>query len=267
MAIHGGYLLPGAALLQGDDTGFFETYKGVVETETGKAAAYVKLLPKKALANELVCTVLGQAAGLPVPDGYLVQVSVDDYPDSLFLCSQKLTHTLAYGSVDLDSPSLARKFGADNVAFDTLISDWPRWNEALLFDEWVSNGDRHPGNFLVRSPNDVWLIDHSHAFRGPNWYLMDLVPHSPTRNLIAEHAERVLKLPERKQLLDYADQLTAEYESLALSHIMDESRAAYLLSEPDLSAMQNFLARRLKLLPGFIARRVGIPRFPTMAGA
>ena len=267
MAIQGGYLLPGAALLQGDDTGFFETYKGIVETNTGKSAAYVKLLPKKALANELVCTVLGQAAGLPVPDGYLVQVSIEDYPSSRFLLGQELTHTLAYGSVDLNSPSLARKFSADNVAFDTLLSSWSRWNEALLFDEWVSNGDRHPGNFLIRSPDDVWLIDHSHAFRGPNWYLMDLVPHSPNRNLIAEHAGRFLKLPERKELLDSAEKIKAEYELLTLSRIFDESRAAHLLSEPDISAMKNFLAGRLKLLAGLVARRVGIPRFPTMTEA
>lgn len=267
MAIQGGYLLPGASLLQGNDTGFFETYKGIIETDTGKSAAYVKLLPNKALANELVCTVLGQAAGLPVPDGFLVQVSIDDYPDSLFLLDQKLTHTLAYGSVDLNSPSLARKFSADNVAFDTLISGWSRWNEALLFDEWVSNGDRHPGNFLMRSPDDVWLIDHSHAFRGPNWYLMDLVPHRATRNLIAEHAARLLKLPERKQLLDSADRITAEYELLGLSQILDESRVAHLLSEPDIYAMQNFLVGRLKLLAELVAKHVGIPRFPAMAGA
>ena len=42
-----------------------------IETEGDrKVRAYGKLLPRKALAKELVCTMLGQAEGLPVPDRY-----------------------------------------------------------------------------------------------------------------------------------------------------------------------------------------------------
>jgi hypothetical protein len=268
MTISGGYLLPGATLLRDQDSGFFETYKGIIETDVGKTSAYVKLLSPKALANELVCTVLGKAAGLPVPDGYLVEVSVEDYPNSPFLVGQKLAHTLAYGSAALDAPSLARQFGRDDShAFSSLLTTWSRWKAALLFDEWVSNADRHPGNFLVKGPDDVWLIDHSHAFRGPNWYITDLVPHASTKNLIAEHANRTLKLPERSQLLETADHVAAEYESLDIPGIVAASRAASLLGEGDLQAMQDFLISRVKALPQLVAKHIGIPRFPVLTGA
>lgn len=267
MVIKGGYLLPGAELLRGEESGFFETYKGVIETADGKIRAYVKLLPQKALANELVCAVLGKAAGLPVPEGYLVEVSLDDYRDSPFLTSQKLARAIAFASADLNSPSLARQFGADDEeAFNSLLANWKRWEEALLFDEWVANADRHPGNFLVKGPDDVWLIDHSHAFRGPNWYVMDLVPDARTTNLIAHYAAKTLNLPERRQLLDTMDHLSAEYERLAVSQLVDESRASHFLSDSDVNAMRIFLAERVKALPVLVSKHVGIPRFSAMTG-
>ena len=267
MPINSGYLLPGAELLRDRESGFFETYKGVVETETGKVKAYVKLLHNKALAGELVCTVLGQAAKLPVPNGYLIEVHQEDYPDSLFLKSQRLESTVAFGSEELMAPNLARRFMDDDKgAFDFLLESWIGWQEAMLFDEWIANADRHPGNFIVNGPNDVWLIDHSHAFRGPSWGVYDLNPGVYTENLIARHAERRMSLPERHKLLTKLTKVGADYEQLTVSALVDESRAVHFLSEADMEALRKFLTKRVRQLPKLISKRVGIPMFSAVEG-
>jgi len=263
--INSGYFLPGGELLVGRESGFFETYKGIVETSTGKVQAYVKMLHKRALAGELVCTVLGQAAGLPVPNGYLIEVRQEDYPESSFLKSQGLKSTIAFGSEELNAPSLARRYeGSDEAAFDFLLNTWQRWQEAMLFDEWVANPDRHPGNFLVNGPNDVWLIDHSHAFRGPNWDANDLKAGAYTKNLIATHAGRRMTLPDRHKLLTKLTGIGGDYEKLTVSAIVEESRALHFLSENDLQALRRFLEQRVKELPRLVARHVGIPMFSEM---
>lgn len=265
MPINSGYFLPGGELLVGRESGFFETYKGIVETSTGKVQAYVKMLHKRALAGELVCTVLAQAAGLPVPNGYLIEVRQEDYPESSFLKTQGLKSTIAFGSEELNAPSLSRRYeSSDEAAFDYLFDTWQRWQEAMLFDEWVANSDRHPGNFIVNGPNDVWLIDHSHAFRGPNWDANDLRAVAYTKNLIATHAERRMTLPDRHNLLTKLTKIGVGYQELTVSSIVDESKALYFLSENDLQALRSFLELRVKELPKLVARHVGIPMFSAL---
>ena len=58
MPLGKGFLLPGGTMLQGNESGFFETYKGIIETPNGKVRAYVKLLGPKALANEILSYLL-----------------------------------------------------------------------------------------------------------------------------------------------------------------------------------------------------------------
>lgn len=263
MSVNSGYLLPGAELLRGKASGFFETYKGVIETPSGKVSAYVKLLHKKALANELICTVLGRAAGLPIPPGYLVEVKRDDYPDSEYLKAQNLEFTIAYASEDLNSPSLARRFDiSDEEAFNVLLAGWDSWEPALLFDEWVANADRHPGNLLVRTLSDVWLIDHTHAFRGPNWYHSDLKPTSYSKNIIAEHVERTLTLPKRQRLLKTLEHLTVEFKSLTVPDLVQKSCATSFLSVGDIEALSTFLVERVTSLPVLVSKHIGIPKLP-----
>lgn len=258
------YLLPGGTLLNGSDSGFYETYKGVIETPTGKVRAYVKLLGLKALANEVVSTFLGQAVGLPIPHGYLVQVSSKDYPNSQALTSQGLEWTWAYGSSSADAPSLARRYNIgrnanEDPAFEDILPIWKGWPEALVFDEWISNSDRHAGNVLLGADNAVWLIDHTHAFTGPNWHSNDLKPTTPARNRIASHVQRTVSNKEKFRLKKLVSQLGSQYQEVPVADIVDKSIAPALISADDGDALKNFISERIGNLPDLILQQVGMP--------
>ena len=50
-----------------------------------------------------------------------------------------------------------------------LKAHWPEWTSAAAFDELIANADRNTGNLLIGAPDDVWLIDHTHAITGESW--------------------------------------------------------------------------------------------------
>lgn len=264
MTIGTGHLLPGAVLLAGKDSGFFETYRGIIETPTGKVHAYVKLLGKRALVNELLSMLLGRASGLPIPEGFLVTVSTTDYPNSQFLKGQKLESTIAYGSISADAPSLARRFSIENEddedeAFDTLLATWNGWQEAVMFDEWIANSDRHPGNLLVGSKNIIWLIDHSHAFMGPNWHFNDLRPSAYTKNRLAVHVERTMSPTQKYKFKQMLNIQVSTYKTVATQEIINGSRAADFLNSEDVDALTSFISERIEKLPDLLANHIGMP--------
>lgn len=268
MPIGTGYLLAGGARLNGIESGFFETYKGIVETQTGKIKAYVKFLHPKAVANEIICTAVGQAAGLPIPNGFIVKASRSDYPESEYLRNLGQPEAIVYASEDVRGASLARQCGPDDeVAYDVLLANWKRWEEAMLFDEWVANTDRHPGNLIIKSANDVWLIDHSHAFIGANWHRNDLKSASRTKNLIAKHANRTLSSEKRQRLLANIQAITGRYQGVNIPSLIEESRAYRFLDDADGCAVREFLVERVKSLAALIANHVGMPELPQMTGA
>lgn len=264
LSIRTGYLLPGATLLTGPDSGFFETYRGVIETPSGKVQAYVKLLGVKALVNELVSMLLGRASCLPVPEGFLVTVSVDDYPDSSFLVTQGLKSTIAYGSISADAPSLARRYNVGNddeeeEAFTALLAGWDGWQEAAVFDEWIANGDRHSGNLLIGAKSVIWLIDHSHAFKGPNWHFNDLQPSAYTQNQLAAHVERTMSPSQKYQFKKLINNQVLAYKGIKTDEVIDGSKASTFLSGDDVVALTKFINERVDKLPDLLAKHIGLP--------
>ena len=243
------HLLPGATRLSGDETGVNETYRGVVETASEKRLAYVKLLPAKQLVNEIVCSVLGRSIGLPIPEGFLVAVLRDDYPDSPGLLANDLNDALGFGVVSLPHPDLRRRVKAQGVTLiDQFIRSWTGWREAMTFDEWVANCDRNQGNLLVGAEGDVWLIDHGHAFTGPNWTAADLQPGVSVPNQIADNATWQL-----------VQQLAAQYAAVDIETILKLSRCDALLQSPDAIALRDFLRLRTGELLRLIGQRLGLP--------
>jgi hypothetical protein len=254
------HLLPGGTRLVADETGVNETYRGVIETATEKNLAYVKLMPAKQLVNELVCSVLGRSIGLPIPDGFLVAVLRDDYPDSPGMRSAGLTDALGFGVVSLPHPDLRRRIKVQGVAVvDRLIKTWTGWRDAMAFDEWVANGDRNQGNLLVGAEGDVWLIDHSHAFTGPTWAAPDLQPSVSVPNQIADNIIPTLTLPQRVAAWQAVQQLVVQYGAVDIEETLRLSRCDALLEQTDASALHSFLGLRIAELLRLLGQRLGLP--------
>jgi len=256
-------LLPGAALLPEEQKGVNETYRGPIETAAGRTFAYVKLLDVKELINELVSSVLGRTLGLPIPPGYIVLVSRDDYPESEFLLTQGQDKALAFGVQAIGHPDLKRRIRIEGeFVLRELVQTWTGWCDAMTFDEWIANVDRHVGNLLLGAPGEVWLIDHSHAFTGPRWTPGDLQPAVAVENQIAKFVAPRLALPERHRALRRATEISEECKKIDADEALKEGFTAAFAADDELQALRNFIAKRVDELVRLISMRVGLPVLP-----
>lgn len=140
-----GRLLPGAKPV-GD--GINGALRSIVRCPAGNILAITKFLPEREIAVEVICAVLGQALGLPVPDPILV---FDE------------TGTPAFGSLDKGYPSLLHYVKMNGkVAITSKLAQWTDLTPTACFDEWIINHDRHAGNLLFDGES-FFLIDHGLA--------------------------------------------------------------------------------------------------------
>lgn len=136
-----GLILPGGTEV---GEGSNKPKRCMASTHAGEIAVIAKRLPLREISVEIVCAVVGRAAGLPIPEPVLL---VDD---------NKVWH---YGSADTGHPNLAQfVMPTDTSVLDELIK-WPSLLQAACFDELIANPDRNDGNLLYDG-DGFFLIDH-----------------------------------------------------------------------------------------------------------
>ncbi len=156
-----GHLLPGATILK-DGKGVTETYEGTIEVDAERLSAIVKFIQPRELFNEAFGSVLCRIAGMQTPDAFVVRVDKAEYPASPMAQNYPGAHAYAFATRALPMQSLMRRTDLQTPqARATLVREWKEWPSVLTFDEWIRNDDRHCGNFLIGSPGEVLLIDHS----------------------------------------------------------------------------------------------------------
>lgn len=252
-------VLPGAAPLGAGEKGVNETFVGLIETATERHRAYIKVLDSRQLINELICSTLGRAVGLPIPEGFIVRATSTDLPESGIL-AQHQGEALIFGCADVGHPSLKRRLTeSGGEILRELFNSWKQWDSAAIFDEWIANPDRHPGNLLLESPSKVWLIDHSHSLTGHAWTDADLVPDRSVRNQIAEQLFPHLTLPGRMAIRNKAGELAGIFGLVEPDAALSASHAVHLLSVQDLAAVRGFIVGRVGKIFDLISARLGIP--------
>ncbi len=259
MAIQVGNVVPGAKPIGIDCRGVNEAFIGFVDVPVGRVRAYIKVLPGKQLANELLATTLGRGLGLPIPEGYLVRVRPSDLPESILLASHG-AEALAFASREISSPDLKRRvIDEGSTVIGALLTSWSDWTSAMTFDEWVANQDRHSGNILFGGPGDIWLIDHSHCFTGPNWNVADLKADGIWKNLIADNRVPTLTLPERLEAKKRVAAIISALGTIDCGSALTSSLADTFLISEDAGALRTFVASRVSYLYNILSDRLGIP--------
>lgn len=258
-AIQLGNVVPGAKLLDKDDRGVNETFIGFVDVPVGRVRAYIKVIGGRQLVNELIATTLGRSLGLSIPEGYLVRARPADLPDSAHLAAHSAEAVL-FASRETSAPDLKRRMKAEGVtAIAALFAAWTDWVPCMTFDEWIANADRNAGNVLFGGPGEIWLIDHTHCFTGPNWNAPDLVPTGAWRNMIAENKIPTLTLPERIQAKRLVANLIPPVTGLDYQSVLAASQAAAFLTPDDALAVRGFISSRVSYLYDILSNRLGIP--------
>jgi len=125
-----------------------------------EVTAYAKPLEKESFAIECLTSLLGIKLGLPIPEPI---IAITDQGEAW------------YATIDIGHPSLRQTIdlGNNNEVLNTesnlailkKLSEWCDLNNAIAFDEWIANDDRHIGNVLFDGVKSFWLIDHDQAMR------------------------------------------------------------------------------------------------------
>lgn len=136
-----GRLLPGWVEI-GD--GANRPVRGIAATHEGEVPVIAKKIAGREIAVEIICAVLGRAAGLPVPEPLAL---IDE------------NGVWSYGSADVGHPNLAQFVSTNNSAVLDELEKWPALLPAACFDELIVNPDRNDGNLLYDGQG-FFLIDH-----------------------------------------------------------------------------------------------------------
>lgn len=176
--------------------------RGVTDTYTAEASIYLKkpppIPPPYYVAAEYICSELARQLRLPVPPSFVAELPGEPAP---VFCS------LAFNLSGTPAPSV------NPLAAVTAEPDL--CSGVLVFDAWIVNTDRHPGNVsfqATRAPHRLNIFDHSHAVffysdwlaafqndlaitggRGNRHCFLDVLP---TGSHIPKWVERVARIPE-----------------------------------------------------------------------
>lgn len=240
-----------------------ETFQGQIHLGGGVVrGAILKDLDPRQLANELLVSVLARRAGLPTPDAYLALVRGNDLP---VVRGPSLPdgNRLVFASVDVKVPNVTfRLRGAPAEQQGGLVAEILQWaglGGLYGFDAWVANVDRHPGNLLFGSKDQVWLIDHGHCLSGPMWTPEDLMEDGEYNNRLAEWLTVRMSLEQKQIRLAEANTLANALPAIDVNEATSASLVAGILPDADIAAAKTFLRGRIGNVPNHASKALGIP--------
>lgn len=219
--------------------------KGVVQAWAGNGElfpVFVKPCRSYQLVREVLCNLLANALGLPVPRAVLLDVSSS--PEGRHLLELHGEGKFAFGverrGVDL------RQVLRRNRRTEDMLLDWPLLPRAIAFDEWVGNEDRTAGNLLFEGRGRYLLIDHEQAL--PTTF----APTTKIRNGLAEHAKAVGYAGEHQVFAERVKDELARFASVSLDGIRRATLGGAWKAEPELSECIRLLEDRLPSLPSLV---------------
>ena len=242
-------------------------HKGVNDTHHGEVLlandevrlAYIKDIPARELANELLVAALGQALGLPMPrvflalarDGVLQTSKAPKAPDG---------SAFVLASEDANAPSLKHFYNtSDRVVFEAILNKVVQWTDVdalYCVDTWCANTDRNIGNILVGG-DECWMIDHGWCFSGPEWVASALDPAKAYENKISGWlSPRIEDTRKGKIINDAVGRVVLSDHLLDVAVSMSQARRFLNSSEQD--AVTTFIKDRRSHLATITASALGL---------
>ena len=204
---------------------------------------YVKpKLPLRSMLVEALAAQVGQCIGVPCPDPYLVTVK------PTFVGGTPGKQLLAFGSLQARGRGLATPIRDVEFMLETL-ERLGLTETACVFDEWIANSVRGPGDVLFDAELGVVFIDHEGAMEPQT------APESAVTNWIAARIVDRLAPGKKPQLLKAiraraaAAQLAKLGPAPSVVQIAQDGVAIY-------QSLLKFLADRLTHLDRLLSARV-----------
>ena len=121
----------------------------------GDTRVIAKSVPRHELIREVVCNLLAQAIGLPVPYCFVVESEQQHLED--------VTKTKHWFATQYFGASSYRHVVRSNLMQTMDLTKWPHFLPSIAFDTWIGNQDRTMTNLLFEGRNRYSLIDHGEA--------------------------------------------------------------------------------------------------------
>jgi len=256
-----------------------KTFRALVQPSKGGQSfpAIIKDLPQRELFNELVCFLVLQEMGLPVPLGYLGIVGATETGISLGPVLPE-GQKLVFVSKEIPTPNLKLAIALPasptppqiEKCLRRVVPEIAKWNllgELYAFDTWVANIDRNLGNILYggllsNGTPDIWIIDHGRSFTSEAWQSKDLIPDRSYKNMLQNWATPFLSNQNKNECLESAAHFETKAQSFDSSGKIDYLAKMFGLDRIDQEAAKNFLAVRAARVTEFSENALDMGRLP-----
>lgn len=222
---------------------------------------YLRLAQPQPIAAELVCSVIGRALGLPVPEPFIITIGRGVLTGS-GVVDATTEFSYAFASEDVGGGTFAQLMRGDSAFANGLLRSWKHLVPLAAFDEWLANTDRNLGNILYVA-NSLWLIDHADAFGGSARKLFSLteLTSDAFSNKVGQMIELGFSAGERLQHLDAAKQwLLQPASALSIDQAISCAGLGRWQTAAEQTELIDFVTHRLTLTHTLLCNRLGHPQ-------
>lgn len=183
-----------------------ETYACGINWSNGNhTKSYIKRFSKQrtlALVNEVTGYIIAKYCDLPVPKyAGLIQTIPEQFADD---SDQFNEWCFVVSSLEGTTPASFYEIQDLRTCktLMNLVASWEKVTDAIAFDDWVANEDRHLGNIMVAGRNKIYLFDHSNLPITLNWHPSQLDPNYNAKSILTNnlYALNCTPLPVRSQI-------------------------------------------------------------------
>lgn len=232
------------------DDNINDTFIGMVDfgKNTEAVRAIVKFIGShRELFVECACAILGRELGLPIPQPMLVKVSHMVLPDKV----RPQKNKIIFGSEYTNYPSLRQALLNREIA----LQQYKKFSQLIdigVFDEWIANGDRNPGNILYDGEDKLIFIDHGQALEQSLKF-----DELTSKNTALKYSTQYLDELSKYRILKKVEQTyVPQYKKVPLPVISEKVYGTRYLDSEEITDIINFLSERLPVLSELIRLRI-----------
>lgn len=231
---------------------------------------YMRVAQAQPIVAELLCSVVGRAMGLPIPEPFIIAIGKGDLPGSM-LVDATAPVTYAFACKALEGEEFAQLMREDSDTALQLLLAWQHLVPVTAFDEWLANTDRNLGNILFAA-RSLWLIDHADALGGSarRLYALGEIAHDAFTNKLGTLFSG-FNATQRRQQLDEAARWLVSASTLNLGEAVALTGLELWHSAAEQAELLDFVKQRLAVTHSLLCTRLGHPQLtlppPTASAA
>ena len=226
------------------------TGRGWARTTGGIVPMAFKHTPHHQLVREVLCNLLAQIVGIPVPTPCVLDIRESE----LWAGEESFVFGTSYEGYS----DLLQRARLSPTVVNRLVR-WPNLPAAIAFDEWIANEDRTPSNLLFIGGREFLLIDHGESL--PNY----MSKGTKFRNGLARHLIASEPGATRQSLAQRVKESCAEFGQLDYRQLETAALLGAWKGDPEFGECMRLLQDRVNELPALIEKEFQVGQAQLLA--